>query len=303
MIQCKLVNNSGHDLEERERLVASVAVDETVPHVRLSTCNRTEIYWGEGRVPEHIVRHLYRVAAGLESSLIGERAIQGQLKQAYLDAAGKYRLSAQMHRLFQSAMHAGKRVRTETGISEGAVSHSHVTVEILKQAKIDLKSRMVGIIGVNRLTEDILKYLVSRRAENIFLSNRNLRKAEALAAHYNCTAMSLANKRAMLEFADVLICATSAPHTIVKREDIPRGRAIVIFDLAFPRDVDECVGRMDHVTLYNLEDIERFAGKSISLRCRETDKARQIIDEEIGKFYEWQSFRENQFHSGVAGSG
>ncbi|MDR1682217.1 MAG: hypothetical protein LBS25_02355, partial [Candidatus Symbiothrix sp.] len=159
MIESILINNSEYGLKEREHFAGAVSIDETIPHILLSTCNRMELYRGEGETPEHIIRHLYRVAAGLESSLIGERAIQGQLKQAYQSAMEKYRLSPQLNRLFQSAIHTGKRVRTETKIATGAVSHSQVTVEILKQEKIDLNKKIVGIIGVNKLTEDILKFL------------------------------------------------------------------------------------------------------------------------------------------------
>lgn len=294
MIYCKHINNSEYSLEERELLSGALLAEQSVPHVLLSTCNRTEIYRGEGDVPPDILRHLYRVASGLESSLIGERAIQGQLKSAYRDASDRYRLSSSLNRLFQSAMHTGKRVRTETRISEGAVSHSQVTVDILKRKNIDLNRKIVSIIGVNKLTEDILKYLVSRRAVNIFLSNRSLEKAETLARQYNGTAMSLKNKRSMLAFTDVLICATSAPHTLVGKEDIPEGKEMIIFDLAFPRDVEECVGTMENITLFNLEDVERFAKENRRLRTSEIRKAEQIIDEEMTAFYEWQRMRENR---------
>ncbi|MDR2385629.1 MAG: hypothetical protein LBD80_08235 [Tannerella sp.] len=291
MVHCKRINNAEYGLEERELLSAALHIDKSLPHVLLSTCNRTEIYWGEGDVSSGILRHLYRVASGLESALTGESAIQGQLKSAYMEATGKYRLSSPLNRLFQSAMHTGKRVRTETRISQGAVSHSQVTVDMLKRKNIDLKRKTVSIIGVNKLTEDILKYLLSCRAVNIFLSNRNVEKAKILAGQYGGTAVSLDNKRRMLLFSDVLICATSAPHTLVGNEDIPDGKEMIIFDLAFPRDVEECVGTRENITLFNLEDIERFAAENRQLRASEIMKAEQIIDEEMAAFYEWQEMR------------
>ncbi|MDR1745756.1 MAG: glutamyl-tRNA reductase [Tannerella sp.] len=302
MINYKLINHSEYTLKERERMGFQLDADDAVPHVLLATCNRMELYWGEGAVPERALRHLYRVAAGLESALIGERAIQGQLKQAYLEALKKYHLSPHLNRLFQTAIHTGKRVRTETSISEGAVSHSQITVEILRHQNIDLRHKIISIIGVNKLTEDILKYLTARGAENIFLSNRHIEKAEELARQYNGTAMSLDKKRAMLRFTDVLICATSAPHIIVHQEDIEKDKKLLIFDLAFPRDVDESVGRFSEVTLYNLENIERFARENVSLRHKEIRKAEGIIEEEINKFYEWQSKayeRKNQFVASI----
>jgi len=291
MIYSKLINNSEYNLEEREKLSSETVIDLSTPHVKLATCNRTEFYWGAGKAPEQTVRHLYRVAAGLESSLIGERAIQGQLKSSYLEALDTYQLSPTLNRLFQTAMHTGKRVRNETGISQGAVSHSQITVELMRRHNIDLHKRIVSIIGVNKLTEDILKYLVSREATNFFLSNRNFAKAEALARQYNGTAMNLANKRQMLEFTDVLICATSAPHIIVNQDDIPTDKEMVIFDLAFPRDVDEQLAKRENITLFNIEDIERFARKNLAIRNDEISKAEHIIEEEIRKFYDWQEFQ------------
>jgi glutamyl-tRNA reductase len=294
MIECKLINNAEYGLQERERLSASLYMDEAAPHVLLSTCNRTELYWGKGDVPEHIVRHLFRVASGLESSLVGERAIQGQLKQAYQEASGKYKLPAQLHRLFQSAIHTGKRVRVETRISEGAISHSQATADMIRREDIDLESKIVSIIGVNKLTEDVLKFLVSRRAINIFLSNRNFEKAQSVARQYNGTAIRLDNKDLMLKSTDILICATSAPHLIIKKEDIPAGKSMLIFDLAFPRDVEAGVGAMENVKLFNLEDIERFAKDNLALRLKEIGKAEKIISEEIAKFCQWQYVKKNK---------
>jgi glutamyl-tRNA reductase len=289
MVNRKLINNANYTLEEREALSGTIPFDKEIPHILLKTCNRIELYWGKDEISDEIVRHLYRVASGLESNLIGERAIQGQLKNAYLEACGKFKLSSQLHKLFQTAMHTGKRVRTETKISEGAVSHSQVTTNILKKEKIDLKQKVVSIIGVNKLTEDILKFLTDKQAVNIFLSNRNLEKAEVLAKQYKGTAMPLCEKRRMLELTDVLICATSAPHIIVRQEDIPQGKEMLIFDMAFPRDVEPSLAGRKGIKLLNLEDIEQFAQTNLSLRNKEIKAAEQIIEEEINKFREWDN--------------
>jgi glutamyl-tRNA reductase len=290
MIECKQVNNAQFSLEEREALSDSIGINESVPHVLLKTCNRTELYWGEGDVSDNILRHLYRVASGLESGITGERAIQGQLKIAYQEACEKYPLSSQLHKLFQTAMHTGKKVRTETGISEGAISHSQVTVEILKKEKVDLRQKIVSIIGVNKLTEDILKFLTAKQAVSIFLSNRNFEKAKTLAQQYDGTAMPLSEKKQMLAFTDVLICATSAPHTIIQQEDIPLKKEMLIFDLAFPRDVEPVLANRKSIRIFDLEDVERFAQNNLSLRNGEIKKAEQIIEEEIHKFHEWSNY-------------
>lgn len=292
MIQSKLITCSEYSLDERERLHAEVRVDDSIPHVLLATCNRTETYWGEGEIPDKLAVHLFRVASGLESSLIGERAIQGQIKKAYSFALKRYKLSSSLNRLFQSAMHVGKRVRTETQIASGAISHSQVTADILRNRGIDLKNKIIAIIGVNKLTEDILKFLTVRGAMNIYLANRNYDKAMALAAIYGGTAMHLEEKRKLLSIADVLICATSAPHTIIHKSDFDDHSEMLLFDLAFPRDIDQDVSCIDGISLYNLEDIEAFARQNLMLRHGEIEKAERIIDEEIDKLNNWQQFKE-----------
>ncbi|OAV74979.1 Glutamyl-tRNA reductase [Bacteroidales bacterium Barb7] len=283
MIQCKVINNANHTLEERESLSGTVYIADEEPHVFLQTCNRIELYWGEGTIPEDIIRHLFRVASGLESALIGERAIQGQLKNAYLSACAKYKLPAPLHKLFQTAMHTGKRVRTETKIAQGAVSHSQVTVDILKKEQPDLRQKAVSIIGVNKITEDILKFLTDNQTLTVFLSNRNFEKAARLAATYNGTAIPLQEKKCMLDFTDILITATSAPHTIITPADIPPNKELLIFDLAFPRDVEPSLARRKGIKLYDLESIEGFAKANLQQRTQEIQHAEAIIEEEIAK--------------------
>jgi glutamyl-tRNA reductase len=290
MIECRLITHDRFSLEAREQLLHTFCPEGERPHVFLKTCNRMELYWGDGGASDEIVRHLYRVASGLESGLTGERAIQGQLKNAYLDACARYKLSPQLHRLFQTAMHTGKRVRSETRISEGAVSHSQVTVAILKESQLDLRERVVSIIGVNKLTEDILKFLTDKQAVNVFLSNRNFEKARLLATQYGGTAMPLDEKRRMLAFTDVLICATAAPHILVGAEDIPPDKEMLLFDLAFPRDIDPALGARENIRLYDLEEIEAYARTNRSLRNNSIQAAEQIIEEEIIKFNAWSHY-------------
>lgn len=293
MIQSRLVTRQNLGFEEREHLSLREWTDPHIPHVLLATCNRTEVYWGDGSIPKVLARHLFRVAAGLESALIGERAIQGQIKRAYITALTEYGLSSSLNRLFQLAIHVGKRVRTETHISEGAVSYSQLTVEMLRRYDIDLKNKIVGIIGANKLTEDILKYLKARGAVNIYLSNRNIEKAVALSNRYGGAVMGLEKKGELLRLSQVLVCATSAPHTIINVDDFGKEwkKELIIFDLAFPRDVEHRVGEIPGVTLYNLEDMEHFARQNLSLRYGEIAKAEAIIEEELEKLEKWQIMR------------
>ncbi len=264
-----------------------------MPHVLLATCNRTELYWGSGEIPTETARHLMRVAAGLESALIGERAIQGQLKNAYEEARQNHHLTPELNKLFQTAIHAGKRVRTETAIAEGAVSHSQVVAQMLTHSGWPLQKQVVGIIGVNKLTEDVLKFLTAKGAMNFLLSNRNIEKAQQMATHYGGMAMSLDNLPQLLRQSDIIISATSAPHTIVKTAMIDaQHHPHTLFDLAFPRDIEPEVGVVEGVTLYNLEDIEDFAQQNLVRRHKEESKALEIIEEEIENLAHWQRNRE-----------
>ena len=136
MIAYKSINQQNFSLEEREAYFHALKKQEGA--VLLQTCNRVELYYGEGDVPDDVARHLFRVTAGLESALIGERAVQGQVKDSYQEAQRQYHLPAEIHKLFTCALQVGKRVRTETEISQGAVSHSLATIEIMEQEGLSI---------------------------------------------------------------------------------------------------------------------------------------------------------------------
>jgi glutamyl-tRNA reductase len=140
-----------------------------------------------------------------------------------------------------------------------------------------------------------MKYLTARGAVNVYLSNRHLDKAQAMASQFGATAMPLDRKSQLLGFCHVLISATSAPHAIIHADDFPecRERELLMFDLAFPRDIEPAVGEMDGVKLYNLDDIERFARHNLSLRQQEVSHAEAIIAEELDKLMKWQSFAQS----------
>lgn len=271
-------------LVEREQFFKTLQLPENTPHVLLQTCDRVEVYWGEGNVPESIAQHLFSVVSGLESSLIGEGAIQGQVKNCYQDSSSKHALSSSLHRLFQTALSVGKRVRTESTISQGAVSHSQAVIECLIHEKVQLKNALITLLGVNKLNEDIIKFLQSKGAYSIFLGNRYFEKAQEQAEKYGCKAFQLDQMQPFLDYTDVLITATSAPHLIVRPEHISPNQKILILDLAFPRDVDERIGLLPNVTLYNLEDIKDRVNQNKEARMKEVDVALQIIDEEVEKF-------------------
>ena len=284
MVQYISSNQNNSSLAEREQFFKNLHLPENTPHVLLQTCDRIELYWGEGAVPEHIAHHLFSVVSGLESSLIGEGAIQGQVKNCYQQSASKYKLSGSLHKLFQTALSVGKRVRTESAISQGAISHSQAVIECLIQEKIPLKNALITMLGINKLNEDIIKFLQAKGAMSIFLGNRYYEKAQDMASKYDCKAFRFDEMKPFLEFTDVLISATSAPHLIVRPEHISPNQKILILDLAFPRDVDQRIGEMPNVTLYNLEDIKHRVNQNLDSRRKRVEKALEIIDEEVQKF-------------------
>ena len=281
MIAYKSINQQNTSLEAREAYFQGLHVERGA--VLLQTCNRVELYYGEGDVPDDVARHLFRVTAGLESALIGERAVQGQVKDSYQQAQLQYRLTAEMHKLFSCALEVGKRVRTETEISQGAVSHSLAAIEILQQEQVDLSQSRITIVGVNKLTSDILKFLKNKGARMVFLANRSQMKAHQLADPLGISVFELHDKQRFLADTDILISATSAPHAVIDATDIPAGKKLLAIDLAFPRDIDPSVGRLPNVRLYNLSDVERRVRENISVRKSEVVRAEAIIEEEIAE--------------------
>ena len=281
MIAYKSINQQNTSLEDREAYFHDLHRPEG--SVLLQTCNRVELYYGDGDVPDDVARHLFRVTAGLESALIGERAVQGQVKDSYQQAQLKYRLSAEMHKLFTCALQVGKRVRTETEISQGAVSHSLAAIEIIQQEHVDLSRSRITIVGVNKLTADILKFLKNKGAQMVFLANRSQIKAHQLADPLGISVFELHDKNHFLADTDILISATSAPHALIYGTDIPTNKSLLAIDLAFPRDIDASVGTLPNVKLYNIRDVEQRVRENISVRQTEVVRAEAIIEEEIAE--------------------
>lgn len=276
-----------HSLAKRERYLARVT--EAGPAgVVLSTCDRVEVYQGDGDIPVHVAAHLFRVVSGLESALPGETAIQGQVKNAYERARAAAALSPQLHKLFQRALLVGKRVRSETAISRGAMSHGKAVIEILRQDAVDIPASKIVIIGVNHLNQTLVKYLAEQGAGAVFIANRTYEKAAALGRAYGCAAVRFTALSAELCSADIVVSATSSPHAIIRRGDVITGKHITMFDLAVPRDIDPAIGTLPRVTLYNIEDIEARISGNRDRRLAEARKAEKIIEEELRVLYAGQ---------------
>ncbi|MBQ8055488.1 MAG: glutamyl-tRNA reductase [Paludibacteraceae bacterium] len=260
--------------------------------ITFTTCKRSELYCDDGTIVESSARHLFRVAAGLESPLLGETAILGQVKRSYYEAKQKDKLSPILNKMFQQAIHVGHRVRVETNISRGAISYSQVTVDILCQELPDLSKKVVSIIGINEMTESILNFLTSRGSTNIILANRTIEKAERVAEKYNATVIPLSEKKRLIELSDVVISATSAPHSLIHQKDIvPSPRKRYFFDLANPQDIADDVKNMSNIKVFNLEEIEHLAQQNIKAREKEVAKCEAIIEEEIIELLRWERNR------------
>jgi glutamyl-tRNA reductase len=273
----------------RESFLRDLRKEHKQPGVLVQTCNRVEWYHGNGVINENIVLHLFRVISGLESSIIGETAIVNQVKTAYHGTAQKLRLDKSLHKLFQTAFFVGKRVRRETGISEGAMSHSQAVVNILHKKIPNLKGATITLIGVNKLNEKIIQFLLNKGASTIFIGNRTYEKARELANKYNSTALFFNNLASTLLKTDVLISATSAPHYIVKKESIFSSKPILIFDMALPRDVHPSIGDQPNVTLFNIDRIEKQLQRNVKVRHEKIRWAEEIIRKEVQIFLTKQS--------------
>lgn len=273
-----------YSLAERETFIHNL---EKMPekYVLLQTCNRVELYMGEGDVDHMISNHLFRVVSGLESALIGETAIQGQVKQAYLASIKEKKISRGLHQLFQSALHVGKKVRTRTKISQGAMSYSQAVIEIIKQDRIELSKTRILILGGGNVNIEVVKHLVKKGNQTIFMANRTYDKVLALSKKFNCQALRLEKIYEKIRCIDIIITATTAPHTIVKKDKFINTKKVIIFDLAVPRDVDPEIGECDDVTLFNVEDIEKRININKKERHKEIEIAERIIKEEINIYH------------------
>lgn len=272
---------------EREALLKQ-AKKSGEPGVLIHTCNRVEFYHGQGEVPVEAVAHLFRVVSGLESFFIGETFIQGQIKEQYHEALAKFKIDASLHRLFQWALKTGKRVRSETALSRGAMSHSQAVVEIIRNTIPNFSEKRFAFIGINKLNKTIMNFLRGNINNSFVLCNRTFEKARELESQFNCQAFKLDHLKRALEQSDIIISATSAPHTIIRPEHLPVTHQITIFDLAVPADVDIQVQNSAQVTFFSISKIEDQVEKNKNDRSEEVAKAEKIIAEELLKFQAYQ---------------
>jgi len=285
--------------------------------VVLSTCNRTEIYAVEenegalerisGLLSDRLqndadgfvyvkrdreaTSHLFEVAAGLDSMILGEAQIQGQVKDAWEQCRAES--GPILNRMFQSALLAASRAREETGIGRGAASVSSAAVQLAKKIFGGLGGRRAMILGAGDVAELALECLLTEGVHVAIVANRTHERAQALAERHGATAMHYDQCWESLREVDVLICSTASPHPVVTVDRVrsavdARGdRPLCILDIALPRDVDSAVGDLDNVFLYDLDDLRSAAAANLERREENVPAAREIIAAEVQKYWDW----------------
>jgi glutamyl-tRNA reductase len=307
-----------------EALIIELISHEDISEaVAISTCNRTELYLvvsdpvgAESHVlgllarraairPTELVgsvyalrncdaaRHLYRVTSGLESMIVGETEVQGQVKRAYEIALGARTAGPMTNKLFRAALATGKRVRTETAISAGRSSVASAAVDAARAAIGNLAQRHVVIVGAGETAEGVAQALHDHGVTTMFVANRRRDRAIALARRFGGTSGSVDALPGELERADIVIASTASPHTLLGAEEIAEvmrmrnGRPLLLVDLAVPRDIDPQCGELAGVTVLDMDSLQRSVGRHMSVRRAEARRAEGIVEEEIHTFARW----------------
>jgi glutamyl-tRNA reductase len=301
----------------------ATATAEVREAVVISTCNRTEVYLVVGNpvqaesdvlgllagragirpteLAEAIysprncdaARHLYRVTAGLESMILGEAEIQGQVRRAH-EAAMRAGCSGPLsNRLFAAALTTGKRVRSETGIGASRVSVPSVAVDLALEVLGDLEHRHVIILGAGETSELTAGALADQGAGTVFVANRHADRALSIAQRFGGSVVGLDKLPEQLVAADIVLSSTASPHPIVGREELElvmaarEGRPLLLIDIAVPRDIDPECASLEGVSLYDIDDLQATVARNLGVRAEETPQALEIVEEEIHRFARW----------------
>ena len=238
---------------------------------------------------EETARHLFQVVSGLDSMVLGETEIFGQVKQAYKLALGSGTTGRELNRLFQRAFNVGKLVRETTAIQRGSTSVGAVAVDLAGKL-FDLKTCRVMLIGAGEMARVCAQSLLSRGAKSVIVSNRSYERAVELAAEFNGTALTFDQWEHSLHEVDIIISSTSAPHFVVKPEMIEkamhsrRGHYLFLIDIAVPRDIDPAVNDIEDVYLYDIDTLSEIAEEGRRERTRQLTLCNRIIEEQLEKF-------------------
>ena len=300
-------------------------LDQVQEAVILSTCNRVEVYavlnsvrtaeaaakvlteflsryhqidreslkkWTYLHHNLETIQHLFRVTSSLDSMVVGESQILGQVKDAYDTSRSAGSTGPILNRLFTKAFSVGKRIRSETTITTGAVSISYAAVELAKKIFNTLDGKTVVIIGAGEMSELTAKHLVANGVSNVIVANRTYQRAVKVAEKFNGTALAYDSDLSFLIDADIVISSTNAPDYLIKRQPLAnvmrkrKHRYMFLIDIAVPRDIEPDVGKLDSAFLYNIDDLEAVVASNLKDRQHEAIRAEQIVSEEAKRFYD-----------------
>ena len=239
---------------------------------------------------EEAVRHVFRVASSLDSMVVGEPQVLGQVRRAYSNAVTAGTAGRVLHRLVHHALHVAKRVRSETGIAASAVSISFTAVELGRKIFGSLKGTTVLVIGAGEMAELAAQHLASAGASRILVTNRTLQTAEQLASKIKGTALDFSTLPAHLAEADIVVCSTAADEYVVTQEmartalAARRQRPAFFIDISVPRNVDPAVGELDNLFVFDVDDLEAVVASNIREREREAERAELIVESEVMQF-------------------
>jgi len=313
------ISQSEYSNRVRE-LCALPGIEEVVI---LGTCNRTEIYClstaaGQSELIEWVrqssaipaseldqhlyqhegedaARHLIRVASGLDSLVLGETQILGQLKDAWQQAHDAGGLGRVLNRLFQHSFNAAKSIRTNSGISDHTVSVAYTAVVLARQIFGDLTTKTVVLVGAGDMIQLCGRYLRDHGIANLLIVNRSLAKAEELAAEMGASALTLDQLDQALPRADILISSTASPEPVIRKSDIKaalrlrRHRPMFLVDIAVPRDIDPAVSRVKDVYLYTIDDLQQVVDENMEQRSAAALSAASEVDDAVTGFMRWLS--------------
>jgi glutamyl-tRNA reductase len=306
-------------------LRALTSLDDITEAVIVSTCNRVEIYatthdiaGGLARIKrfladyhalpletlephlyalhgEEAIRHVFRVASSLDSMVVGEPQILGQIKTAYGYAAEYKSSGIILNRFLHKAFSVAKRVRTETKIASSAVSVSFAAVELAKKIFGDLSDKTVMLIGAGEMCELAAKHFLNNGVRGVMVTNRTFERAVRLAEEFDGKAVNFDDLFDQLHKADIILSSTGATHFIIGPRDVEevirrrKLKPMFFIDIAVPRDIDPKVNDVDNVYLYDMDDLQGVVASNLEQRGKEAEKAEGIVNQEIGQFFKWLS--------------
>ena len=242
---------------------------------------------------EEAVKHIFRVASSLDSMVVGEPQILGQIKSAYEMAVESKTSGIILHRLLHRAFHVAKRVRTETKIGDSAVSVSSVAIELAQKIFETLEKKTVLLIGAGEMCELSARHLVSGGVEKVWVTNRTYDRAVSLAQEFNGEAIPFDEMNQGLKKVDIVISATDSPQYLIRHDQMAKvikerkQKPVFFIDIADPRDIEPSVGEIENVYLYNIDDLKKVADENIKDRGKEAQKAETIVQDEVIKFVNW----------------